>query len=417
MDFTFTEEQQAAVEAAKAVFSGVAPDAVPSPALTPGAVAEDIDRALWAGLAGTDLLSLTLSPEYGGAGLDPVALCLVLRESAKVLARVPLLEGCAVAMALQRHGDRTLAAELLPGFGRGELVLTVGANGRTGHDPAELAVTAHRATARPVGEGTTEAGAETGSRTGAEAGSRTGAAATAGAEAANTSGWVLDGVQSGVPWAQIADWIAIPAHTGEGRSVLALVRRAQDGVTLAEQVSTNGERLAEVTLRSVRIDDRELIDAPGAWDWLRSLLTTGTCALALGLGERVLSMTSAYTGKREQFGFPVATFQAVAVQAADRYIDLRAMEVTLWQAAWRISTESGGALPPAGDIAVAKIWASDGVRRIVQTAQHLHGGFGADTDYPLHRYHAWAKQIELSLGPAAAHEEALGDLLAAHPLG
>lgn len=44
MDFTFTEEQQAAVEAARAVFSGVEPDGVPSPALTPGAVAEDVDR-------------------------------------------------------------------------------------------------------------------------------------------------------------------------------------------------------------------------------------------------------------------------------------------------------------------------------------------------------------------------------------
>lgn len=47
MDFTFTEEQQAAVEAARAVFSSVAPDGVPSPAMTPGAVADDIDRALW----------------------------------------------------------------------------------------------------------------------------------------------------------------------------------------------------------------------------------------------------------------------------------------------------------------------------------------------------------------------------------
>jgi alkylation response protein AidB-like acyl-CoA dehydrogenase len=80
------------------------------------------------------------------------------------------------------------------------------------------------------------------------------------------------------------------------------------------------------------------------------------------------------------------------------------MEVTLWQAAWRLDPT---------DIAVAKIWASEGVRRVLQTAQHLHGGFGADTDYSLHRYRTWAKQPELSLGPAAAHEEALGDLLAA----
>lgn len=398
MDFTFTEEQQAAVEAARAAFSGVAPDAVPSPALVPGAVAEDIDRPLWANLAAGDLLSLTLSPEHGGAGLDLIALCLVLRESAKVLARVPLLETCAVAMALQRYGDPGLAAELLPGVGRGELVLTVGANGRTGHDPAELAVTA-----RPDGDGSEGGGAEEDSGDGGGDGSG--------------AFWVLDGVQSAVPWAQAADWIAVPAHTGEGRAVLALVRRGHDGVTIAEQVSTSGELFGEVRLDAVRIEHRELIDAPGAWEWLHTLLTTGTCALALGLGEAVLAMTSEYTGKREQFGFPVATFQSVAVQAADRYIDLRAMEVTLWQAAWRIATGGSGTLPPAGDVAVAKIWASDGVRRVVQTAQHLHGGFGADTDYPLHRFHAWAKQIELSLGPAAAHEEALGDLLAAHPLG
>ncbi|MFF9249105.1 acyl-CoA dehydrogenase family protein [Streptomyces globisporus] len=393
MDFTFTEEQQAAVEAARAVFSDVAPDRAPSPALTPGAVAEDIDRQLWHELARTDLLGLTLSPDHGGAGLDPIALCLVLRESAKVLARVPLLESCAVAMAIERYGDRTLAAELLPRAGRGELILTVGANGRSGHDPAELAVSA-----RPYGAVTGVGDGETDGPAGG-------------------SGWVLDGVQSAVPWAQAADRIAVPAHTAGGRPVLALVPRTRDGVTLADQVSTNGERLAEVRLEAVRVEARELIDAAGCWDWLRSLLTTGTCALALGLGERVLAMTAEYTGKREQFGFPVATFQAVAVQAADRYIDLRAMEATLWQAAWRISTDTGGPLPAAGDVAVAKIWASDGVRRVVQTAQHLHGGFGADTDYPLHRYHAWAKQIELSLGPAAAHEEALGDLLAAHPLG
>ncbi|MFC9844153.1 acyl-CoA dehydrogenase family protein [Streptomyces sp. NPDC060223] len=377
MDFTFTEEHQAAVEAAKAVFAGVAPDGVPSPALTPGAVAEDLDRTLWAKLADADLLGLLLGPEYGGAGLDAVALCLVLRESARVLARVPLLESSAAAVAVQRYGGAELKERLLTRVGRGELVLTVAANGRSGHDPAELAVTARQ----------------------------------------DGDAWVLDGTQTAIPWAQNADFTLVPAHTAADRTVLALVPRVHEGAVLAEQISTSGERLGELRLDSVRIAARDVIEADGAWEWLRELLATGTCALALGLGEGVLGMTSEYTSKREQFGFPVATFQAVAVQAADRYIDLRAMEVTLWQAAWRISTGAGGALPASGDVAVAKIWASEGVRRVVQTAQHLHGGFGADTDYPLHRYHAWAKQLELSLGPAAAHEEALGDLLAAHPLG
>ncbi|MFC8090598.1 acyl-CoA dehydrogenase family protein [Streptomyces sp. NPDC057301] len=379
MDFTFTEEQQAAAEAARGVFAGVAPDSVPSPALTPGAVADDFDRPLWGRLADADLLSLLLAEEYGGAGLDAVALCLVLRESAKVLARVPLLESSAATAAVQAYGGPELKAELLARAGRGEAVLTVAAHGRTGHDPAELAVTA-----RQDGAG---------------------------------SGWVLDGVQTAVPWAYDADLVVVPARTAADRTVLALVPREAQGVTLAEQFSTSGERLGELRLDSVELAARDVIDAEGAWEWLRELLATGTCALALGLGERVLGMTSEYAGKREQFGHPIATFQAVAVQSADRYIDLRAMEATLWQAAWRIASGAPGALPASGDVAVAKIWASEGVRRVVQTAQHLHGGFGADVDYPLHRYHAWAKHLELALGPAAAHEEALGDLLAAHPLG
>jgi alkylation response protein AidB-like acyl-CoA dehydrogenase len=376
VDFTFTEEQQAAAEAARGLFVGVAPDAVPSPALTAGAVADDFDRALWSRLAEADLLSLQAAPEYGGAGLDAIALCLVLREAAKVLARVPLLESSAAMAAVQAYGGEELKSALLARAGRGEVVLTVAASGRTGHDPAELAVTARQ-------EG---------------------------------DEWVLDGVQTAVPWAYGADLVVVPAHTAADRTVLALVPRLHTGVTLAEQISTTGERLGEVRLDSARIAARDVIDADGAWEWLRDLLATGTCALALGLGERVLRMTSDYTGKREQFGFPVATFQAVAVQAADRYIDLRAMEATLWQAAWRLGSGTQGVLPVSGDVAVAKIWAAEGVRRVVQTAQHLHGGFGADVDYPLHRYHAWAKHLELSLGPAAAHEESLGDLLAAHPL-
>ncbi|KUM75611.1 acyl-CoA dehydrogenase family protein [Streptomyces griseorubiginosus] len=382
MDFTFSEEQQAAAEAARGVFADVAPDAVPSPALTTGAVADEFDRALWARLAEADLLSLLVAEEYGGAGLDAVALCLVLRESAKVLARVPLLENSAGLAAVQAYGGQELRADLLERAGRGEIVLTVAASGRTGHDPAELAVTARQV--EGAGEG---------------------------------AGWVLDGVQTAVPWVYDADYVVVPAHTAADRTVLALVPRDHDGVALGEQFSTSGERLGELRLDSVRIDARDVIEAEGAWEWLRDLLTTGTCALALGLGERVLRMSSEYTSGREQFGYPVATFQAVAVQAADRYIDLRAMEVTLWQAAWRLSSGARGALPVSGDVAVAKIWASEGVRRVVQTAQHLHGGFGADVDYPLHRYHAWAKHLELSLGPAAAHEEALGDLLAAHSLG
>ena len=46
--------------------------------------------------------------------------------------------------------------------------------------------------------------------------------------------------------------------------------------------------------------------------------------------------------------------------------------------------------------------AAEGGQRVAHAAQHLHGGIGVDTSYPLHRYFRWAKQLELSLGAATA---------------
>ncbi|MGY1436864.1 acyl-CoA dehydrogenase family protein [Streptomyces reniochalinae] len=387
MDFGFSEEQEAAREAAKGAFAHVAVDTVPSPALTPGAVADDFDRDLWDRLARADLLGLTVPVRHGGSGLDAVALCLVLREAGRVLARVPLVETGAAALTLAEYGSDELCARLLPRIARGELALTVAGQGASGHERPELAVSA-----RPSAE-----------RLSAE---RPSAERPSSAGNGDGGGWVLDGVQTAVPWGRTADLVVVPAHTADGRPLLAVLApgATSGGVVLDEQASTNGEPYARLRLDAVRVPAGDVIEDAAAPAHLWRLLTTGTCALALGLGSKVLEMTSAYVSGREQFGFPVATFQAVAVQSADRYIDLRAMEATLWQAAWR--------LDPA-EVAVAKMWASDGVRRLVQTAQHLHGGMGTDTDYPLHRFHAWAKQWELSYGSAAAHEEALGELLAA----
>jgi alkylation response protein AidB-like acyl-CoA dehydrogenase len=137
VDFGFSEEQSAAADAARAVFSGTVPDGVPSPSRTPGAVADDLGRPLWRRLADADLLGLCLDESYGGAGLDTAALCLVLREAGSVLARVPLLETCAAAPTVQSYGSRELRAGPLPEVGRGGLVLTVAADGRTGNEAHE----------------------------------------------------------------------------------------------------------------------------------------------------------------------------------------------------------------------------------------------------------------------------------------
>ena len=68
---------------------------------------------------------------------------------------------------------------------------------------------------------------------------------------------------------------------------------------------------------------------------------------------------------------------------------------------------SGRATAPR-EVAVAKFWTAEGGSRIANAAQHLHGGIGADIDYPVPRYFLWSKALELSLGAATPHLVELG---------
>ena len=137
----------------------------------------------------------------------------------------------------------------------------------------------------------------------------------------------------------------------------------------------------------------------------------GLCATQVGVAEGALRMAADYTSERQQFGRPLSTFQGVALKAADAYIDTEAMRVTLWQAAWRLTA----GLDATREVMVAKWWAAEGGQRVVHITQHLHGGMGADVDYPVHRYFLWGKQIEDTLGGASAQLARLGRALAEAP--
>jgi len=115
------------------------------------------------------------------------------------------------------------------------------------------------------------------------------------------------------------------------------------------------------------------------------------------VAESAVGQAASYTSTRRQFGRPLSSFQGTALKAADAFIDTEAIRVTLWQAAWRLSTGR----PAAEEVLVAKWWASDAGQRVVHATQHMHGGMGADVDHPIHRYFLWGKQIELTLGGAA----------------
>ena len=226
-------------------------------------------------------------------------------------------------------------------------------------------------------------------------------------------GWVLDGTRTNVPAGLVADTIVVPAATTGGGVALFLVPADAPGVDRARQDTTTGTPEALVTLDGVALGaDAVLgpVDHAGtALAWLIEHATVAQCAVMAGVTAEAVRLTGEYTSARQQFGRPIATFQAVGQRAADAYVDAHAVRLTMLQAAWRLSAGK----PAAREVAVAKYWAASGGQRVVHAASHLHGGVGVDRDYPLHRYFLLAKQLELSLGGASRQLVRLGGILAA----
>jgi len=194
-----------------------------------------------------------------------------------------------------------------------------------------------------------------------------------------------------------------------------IVPLAADGLGVEQQTANNGQPEGLLTLDGVRLGADALLgsvgDGPAVVEWLVQRSTTALALVQAGAAAASLALVAEYTKTREQFGKPIATFQAVGQRAADAYVDAEAIRLTAWQAAWRIAE----GLPADKEIAVAKFWAADGGQRVVHAAVHLHGGVGVDREYPLHRFFLNTKHIELTLGGATDQLLTLGAALAAEP--
>ena len=349
MDFALNEEQNATRDLARRILGDlVTPDRHKE---LEGA-GEWFDHKAWSALADAGLLGIALPEAYGGAGLGFLEVAFVLEEIGHTVAKLPYMASIVLgALPIAEFGTAEQQAAWLPSLADGSSVATAG-------------LVAGRATTAVEADGQ----------------------------------WTLTGRRDFVPAGLDANLALIPADTPSGNTVFV--------------VDLKGAGVPEAQIELAGAPAIGVLGAVGgggeivAWITLRG--TAALAAIAVGVCEAALRITAEYTKTREQFGRPIATFQAVGQRAADAYIDTEAVRLTALQAAWRISE----GLPAENEVAIAKFWAADGGQRVVHAAQHLHGGMGVDRDYPVHRYFLWAKSIELTFGGATAQLLKIGKALA-----
>ena len=125
-------------------------------------------------------------------------------------------------------------------------------------------------------------------------------------------------------------------------------------------------------------------------------------AYADGVRAGARPIPARHAKRREQFGKPIATFQAVTQQLADIYVIGRSMNLAVTSAVWRMSE----GLDADRDLSIAAYWLAAEMPSTLRTMTHLHGGVGVDITYPLHRYASIVKDLaRLVGGPTARLDE------------
>lgn len=135
------------------------------------------------------------------------------------------------------------------------------------------------------------------------------------------------------------------------------------------------------------------------------------CALGDGALAGALDLTAKHIRAREQFGRPLATFQAVAQQIADVYIASRTLHLTVLSACWHLDAGRDA----GDDLAVAAQWLTAEAPPAVRTCHHLHGGLGLMIDYPLHRHTTLIRDLVRFLGGAEHALSTLGERCVPRP--
>ena len=333
MDFTPTESQQTVAALAAEIL------AEPDP---------------WKALARAGLLD--------ASSLGLLDLTTLLTEIGR---RTPSMQALATlmtgALPVARWGSDQLKQDLLPGLASGELLLTAALREPSTPQPAPPATT--------ITNGT------------------------------------LTGTKVGVPHADQAALILVPSSmimasssqiepvSGHDHGV-ALVSPRAAGVELTRTPSASGA--PEFTLRLDQAPIEEMLGGADCVRDLYQLAVAGACALADGAVAGALALTRDHVATREQFGRPLAAFQAVSQQIAEVYIASRTMHLATQAACWRLDA----GLDARADLDVAGYWCAEQAPRSVRICHHLHGGLGMDVTYPLHRFSSLVADLVRYLGGA-----------------
>jgi len=365
MDFDLSSDQRALVESVEKFARGTYTKLQRPSSEAP---VEGYSVAFWRQMADLGVAGLSISEEYGGLGLSIVETLLVAEVLGQVLSPEPFVSAAVVAPRLLEMCDTPAVRETkLHAISSGEMRIA----------PAFYETVA----AYDLNKISTAVG--------------------------NVEGKLqIRGKKELVVDGRGATHFAVTASVGERGLGVFLVAADAPGVTVLPVRGLDGRWLARVTFEGAPVEENApLFELDASLEMIERALDFGNlalCAEALGLMNKMLSLTAGYLETRKQFGKPIGSFQALQHRFADMVVAAeQSRSVTLMAASALLHGDSKAA---ASDVSAAKSAICRHGRAVLEGAVQLHGGIGITDEYELSGYVRRMLAIEKTWGDRRYHE-------------
>ena len=338
-----------------------------------GPVAAELDREhrfpyeLVAELAELGLMGMTVPEEYGGAGADALSYAIAIEELTRIDSSVAITVAAHHSLGtlpILYFGNAEQKREWLPQLASGQKLAAFGL---------------------------TEPGA------GSDAG------ATRTTAELRDGQWIVNGSKIFITNAgtDITACVTITARTGENEISNLIIPNGTPGYVISaplEKMGWNASDTRELSFRDCAVPEGNLLGPRGeGFNQFLEILDGGRIsvgAMGVGLAQGAYDLAAAYAQEREQFGRPIAKFQAVQFRLVDMATEIAAGRNLVYSAAW--AKDQGR--PFGKEAAIAKLYTGEMSNRVVNWALQVHGGYGYMDEYAISRLYRDQKILEIGEG-------------------
>ena len=338
-----------------------------------GPVAAELDREhrfpyeLVAELAELGLMGMTVPEEYGGAGADALSYAIAIEELTRIDSSVAITVAAHHSLGtlpILYFGNAEQKREWLPQLASGQKLAAFGL---------------------------TEPGA------GSDAG------ATRTTAELRDGHWIVNGSKLFITNAgtDITACVTITARTGENEISNLIIPNGTPGYVISaplEKMGWNASDTRELSFRDCAVPEGNLLGPRGeGFNQFLEILDGGRIsvgAMGVGLAQGAYDLAAAYAQEREQFGRPIAKFQAVQFRLVDMATEIAAGRNLVYSAAW--AKDQGR--PFGKEAAIAKLYTGEMSNRVVNWALQVHGGYGYMDEYAISRLYRDQKILEIGEG-------------------